>query len=238
MALPTTSSLRRGKPTGGSRVGAARVGVRPRPQLQSTHLGQQVPQLSPALQVPQPRGVRAGHVHNQVVSQRAQRPDPSHVVSCSVGRALVLAQVDSKGHPRWNTATAEPGQQGRPPPKGPQRPTGDAPGLVKIATGIRSCRVSRPWRAWRCPMAQSASETALPGPCRLRPGTSCPEQRTGKMAGERCLATAPGCSCCPSASRSGQCSLAMPGHWRYTPCLADSHPGDPQTPLQTPGAKA
>lgn len=80
-----------------------------------THLAQQVPQLGLALQVPQPWGVWAGHVHNDVVSQRAQRPNPSHVVSCSVSRALVLAQVYSKRHSSWNTDTVEPGQQDQPP---------------------------------------------------------------------------------------------------------------------------
>ena len=173
-----------------------------------THLGQQVPQLSLALQVPQPWGVRAGHIHNQVVSQRAQCPDPSHVVRCSIGRALVLAQVDSKGHPRWNTDTAEPGQQDQPPPKGPDCLTREAPGPAKIKTGICSPRVSRGW-AWDCTAATGASpqlprsappgiaasslatwqrlpsETAQLGPCWLwlvSADMSCPKQQAEPLS--------------------------------------------------------
>lgn len=91
-----------------------------------TYLAQQVPKLSLALQVPQPWGVWAGHVHNKVVSQRAQCPDPGHIVSCSISRALVLAQVDSKRHPSCNPDTGEPGQQDQPPPNG-QSTQGGAP---------------------------------------------------------------------------------------------------------------
>ena len=43
-------------------------------------------------------------------------------------------------------------------------------------------------------------------------------------------------SCCPSAPRSGQ-GPPMPGHWRYTPFLAYSYLGDPQTHPADPKSK-
>lgn len=148
MALPTTLWSHHAAACAGAEQVLSEDGMHPVLQVGSrlavriTHLGQQVPQLSLALQVPQPWSVRAGHIHNQVVSQRAQRPNPSHVVSCSVSRALVLAQVDSKGHPRWNTDTAEPGQQDQPSHKEPECLTKETPGPAKNKTGICSPRVS------------------------------------------------------------------------------------------------
>lgn len=167
-----------GQMPGWSRAGAAGDRMHPGLQLCSglavsvTHLGQQVPQLSLALQVPQPWSVRAGHIHNQVVSQRAQHPHPSHIVSCSISGALVLAQVDSKGHPRWNTGMAEPGQQDQPPPKGPECSTKEGPGPAKIKMRICSPYIS-----------QCGPRTVLLPqlPCSVPPGTVALPSETAQL---------------------------------------------------------